>query len=789
MKLINLFLSTLLVMSLNAQVNVKGAETTKTISNQREVVFERKEIDVTKYVEESPSQRVVIVNEIKGAELVESSDDAVRIKISPRGADAGIDKEGGSIETAATPAEKKRIVIDLGEPTTVKKVESTTDAQSEAVAKETETKLAEAEKKALEAEEKEKLADEIAEAERKAKADLENAKLAEEKAEAERKAKIALKNAKLAEEARLAEENEKVAEQKAKVVEESKKVMEETVEATEEVLQTDAENALSTNQSTTNQVQQTTNSVSQNQVADEPYQDIFAQFENEYLLRDSSKLKNKNYDQQYNYENYLEAFPPRKKAKWTIGLHAGIPYIAGDIRPRLLNNIGGGLNIEKPFTPLFALRLQSIFAQMYGFHYNERPLVLGGESTYPNYKTRMTDHSLQAVFRLGNTNFYKRSPKVLFKLFGGLGVATSFTQRNLLDENGMPYDYSEIANVETFGDRRFVANQLNNLLSDNYETVVEPTSSEASIRNTRILPSLMFGMGMDFYLSKAVDLSLEARASRHFTDNLDGLISGSGEDWFIYLSAGLNFKIGKKREAVQWNNPLASSYDDLMTLKQNQDLDYIFQDLDGDGVPDYIDQDLNTPPGVRVDTKGVPMDSDGDGVPDYLDKEPFSPKGAEVDEFGVAIDSDKDGVPDIFDIEPNTPEGALTDVKGRQIKGGGGDAGAINNWSIFYDTDGFRIKNEYNAIINNVATYLALNPNVKVKLVGYADTRYTAEYNLQLSNRRVNEVGNRLKALGIDESRLESQAKGDTKAIVDVDNSKGALKHQLNRRVTITFLD
>lgn len=425
---------------------------------------------------------------------------------------------------------------------------------------------------------------------------------------------------------------------------------------------------------------------------------------------------------------------------------------------------------------------------MYGFHYSPRPLTPGGEFTYPNYKTRMTDNTLQGVFRLNNANFHKRNPKVLFKLIVGAGVATSFTQQNLLDENGMPYDYSEIADVETFGDRRFVANQLNNLVSDNYETVVEPTSSEASFRSTRILPSVMFGAGLDFYLSKAVDLSLEGRISRHFTDNLDGLVSGSGEDWFIYLSAGLNFKLGKNRQAVQWENPLASAYDDLMTLKQNQDLDYIFQDLDGDGVPDYIDQDLNTPPGVRVDTKGVPLDSDGDGVPDYLDKEPFTPKGAEVDEFGVAIDSDGDGVPDIFDLEPNTPKGALVDVSGRQIKGGSGDAGAINNWAIFFDTDGFRIKNEYNAVVNNVATYLAENPEVKVKLVGYADTRYTAEYNLQLSNRRVNEVANRFKALGIDESRIQTEAKGDSKVVVDVD-SKASLKHQLNRRVTITFLD
>ena len=45
------------------------------------------------------------------------------------------------------------------------------------------------------------------------------------------------------------------------------------------------------------------------------------------------------------------------------------------------------------------------------------------------------------------------------------------------------------------------------------------------------------------------------------------------------------------------------------------------EDYDGDNVIDLIDICPNTPQDVEVDSVGCPIDSDGDGVPDYLDEE------------------------------------------------------------------------------------------------------------------------------------------------------------------------
>ena len=80
-------------------------------------------------------------------------------------------------------------------------------------------------------------------------------------------------------------------------------------------------------------------------------------------------------------------------------------------------------------------------------------------------------------------------------------------------------------------------------------------------------------------------------------------------------------------------------------------------DIDGDGVPNSIDECPDTPAGVAVDDKGCPLDSDGDGVADYLDKCPGTPLAAQgfVDENGCPTDKDGDGVYDYEDKCPETP--------------------------------------------------------------------------------------------------------------------------------------
>jgi hypothetical protein len=56
-------------------------------------------------------------------------------------------------------------------------------------------------------------------------------------------------------------------------------------------------------------------------------------------------------------------------------------------------------------------------------------------------------------------------------------------------------------------------------------------------------------------------------------------------------------------------------------------------DVDGDGVPDAVDQCSNTLRGTPVNQYGCPRDRDGDGIHDGVDRCPNTPRGTPVDRF------------------------------------------------------------------------------------------------------------------------------------------------------------
>ena len=60
-------------------------------------------------------------------------------------------------------------------------------------------------------------------------------------------------------------------------------------------------------------------------------------------------------------------------------------------------------------------------------------------------------------------------------------------------------------------------------------------------------------------------------------------------------------------------------------------------------------------------------DSDRDGIADIVDKCPSTPRGIKVDEFGCAFDGDNDGVPNYMDEELNTKIGEIVNERGIQL--------------------------------------------------------------------------------------------------------------------------
>ncbi|MGA9239198.1 InlB B-repeat-containing protein, partial [Robiginitalea sp.] len=113
-------------------------------------------------------------------------------------------------------------------------------------------------------------------------------------------------------------------------------------------------------------------------------------------------------------------------------------------------------------------------------------------------------------------------------------------------------------------------------------------------------------------------------------------------------------------------NPISVS----MNSDMNVTLVFVKSDGDNDGVPDDLDDCLNTPQGEDVDANGCSAsqtDTDGDGVFDSTDTCPDTPQGEVVDETGCSDsqkDTDGDGVTDNIDDCPNTPEGEDVNEEG-----------------------------------------------------------------------------------------------------------------------------
>jgi outer membrane protein OmpA-like peptidoglycan-associated protein len=214
-------------------------------------------------------------------------------------------------------------------------------------------------------------------------------------------------------------------------------------------------------------------------------------------------------------------------------------------------------------------------------------------------------------------------------------------------------------------------------------------------------------------------------------------------------------------------------------------------DRDGDGIPDSKDKCPDQPEdrdGFQ-DADGCPdPDNDQDGIPDTVDKCPNDPEdkdGFEDADGCPDPDNDHDGIPDVKDKCPNEPE----TYNGFEDEDGCPDKGSViiqDNSIVILD----KIQFAYNSadilpasdpILDAVGTTLAHHPEfVLLEVAGHADERGSDDYNLRLTQARVNSVVRALVERGIDHSRLRSKGYGEY-CPLDPGHDEGAWEK--NRRV------
>ena len=232
-----------------------------------------------------------------------------------------------------------------------------------------------------------------------------------------------------------------------------------------------------------------------------------------------------------------------------------------------------------------------------------------------------------------------------------------------------------------------------------------------------------------------------------------------------------------------------------------------FQDVDGDGV---FDKDDACPAeDGPVENNGCPWpDTDGDGV---LDKDDVCPELAGTAENNGCPDQDGDGVIDpddecideagpssnngfpwpdtdgdgVFDKDDDCPTQAGNSATGcpvveKTIIEALNSAGV----NILFPADGFELKGtKVLDAVAKVQKILEDNPDGIVLVQGYASEDGSNAYNQELSQKRAEAVKAKLIELGIPSARLEVQAFGESRPIVDKNE---ALSRAKSRRVEFT---
>lgn len=505
-------------------------------------------------------------------------------------------------------------------------------------------------------------------------------------------------------------------------------------------------------------------------------------------------------------------YSAKPKDAWELGIHLGHFFIDGDVDRTLPGGYGMGLHLRKAVHYVFSIRADFFYGQATGLDPQawSHGSIGGGlvEPTFsdydpangqtdgdwfPSHKTRQIYGALQGVLNIGNILFHKDRNKWNWYMTVGAGFSNHQAKLDLLDADGNPY--TNLIQATGFSDAKFntksgrseIKDALNEIYDGDYET--EGFKKKGIFRlgdETNIHVVFTTSMGISRRISKRFNIGIEHQVMLSDNDYLDGIkFRTSGDqtnnaDIGHYTNIRLAFNLGSmdnRTEPLYWLNPLDATFNDIAELKQRPVLD--LTDEDGDGVIDMLDQELGSPAGYAVDTRGVTLDSDRDGLPDGKDKEIFSPAGYEVDSDGVAI------VPIYMsENDVNRIVDAKTSAMSSTINSMATNCGKWFLPMVHFSSDKYDIKPEYYGHLHHVANVMQMCPNTCVSAVGHTDIRSGNDYNRVLSyNRAKAAVDYLVTNYGIDRSRFNLMYGGEEAPLSVVGNASNLMNRRVEFRV------
>lgn len=276
----------------------------------------------------------------------------------------------------------------------------------------------------------------------------------------------------------------------------------------------------------------------------------------------------------------------------------------------------------------------------------------------------------------------------------------------------------------------------------------------------RNMVNLMVGVSPIFKINNRFTIKLDATGIKHmhrkYTIDMNESMNIRGMDAFIgTLTLGLQVNLGKAKEHADWyfdkSNPAENA--EIRDLKRRlEKLEEMHGDGDLDGIPNYLDKELATPAGSKVDASGVTIPERVDT--DNLDK-------SLVKAIPESIRSPK--------MENEEQEIITT---------------AFNSLEFAYNESTILLTS--NESLDALAALLKQKQDWKLQISGHTDNVGKQEENLVLSKERAQAVKDYLVKKGIASERIETQYFGSSKPIATNETEEG---RQKNRRVEmkITF--
>ncbi len=136
----------------------------------------------------------------------------------------------------------------------------------------------------------------------------------------------------------------------------------------------------------------------------------------------------------------------------------------------------------------------------------------------------------------------------------------------------------------------------------------------------------------------------------------------------------------------------------------------------------------------------------------------------------------------ILDIIDEKPLETILEFTPAQMMAALDADGKVALYGILFDFDRATLQQTSSKQLQEVLTLLLANPDLRLEIQGHTDSDGSADYNLQLSQRRAESVLQYLQLFGIDHARLQARGYGESMPVAPNDSDENKAK---NRRVEL----